>query len=530
MLTVRGIPTFLQTKNEKSPRQSDEILWRQLLTPMAQQFDQLQPAKNVSQTKDSGAHTAYTPASSSGGLVGEYLNSTTPLVKGTAALKPEQDWTVAVDLSILYGQNGPRGVLGSEDKEKMLEEIVAKTKGSPVSIVVQSIVSTGKTDKPYALERRVLKDGVVGPATLEASHGESADLERLVSIAADDEPSQRIALVLNAHGLGDEGLSGGTSSLKNGHADLADLTKAIQSGLRGSNHDKLDMLDLDSCVMGQMGVANKMSAITDHLIASELPERVISNDQGTKSVDSQNLAAWIDDLAKNPSIDGFQLSEYVVAEAQRGANAKSFAGVPGLTGTPSLAHYELGPERIDFMNAMNELGNVLTAVVATDDGRKLVDSLIDHVPNLAGVDHMGNPVRGSDEVTKNDLDQFIVQLKLLNSTPQLRGEAEKLKTAIEGVEVAQHAMEPSSYVDMSKEDKLISDFSFGNTSLGGLSVFLPNQGERRVELPSKTADLLNPAPKQKRTYDQLVNLELPDADNQATDGWRGFLLALKESK
>jgi Clostripain family len=499
---------------------------------MAYQFDQLQPAKNVPQTKDSGAQTADNPASKTppaGGLVGEYVNDTTPLAKGSAAPKREQAWTVAVDLSILFDEKGPRGLLGSEDKEKMLEEMVAKTKDSPVSIVVQSVVPTGKSDKPYTLERRVIKDGVVGPATMEASHGEAADLERLVSIAAHDEPSQKIALVLNAHGLGDEGLSGGTSSLKNGHADVADLTKSIQSGLRGTSHDKLDMLDLDSCVMGQMGVANKMSAVTDHLVASELPERVVSNEAGTKSVDSQNLSAWIDDLVKNPSINGFQLSEYVVAEAKRGANAQSFGG-PGFTGTPSLAHYELGPERIDFMNAMNKLGNVLTAVVATEDGRKLIDYLIDRVPNLAGVDQMGNRAQGSDEVTKADLDQFIGQLKLLHASPALQGQAENLKAAIDGMESAKRAMEPSSYIDMSVEDKLVSQFSFGSTVLGGLSVFLPTQGERQVEIRSKMADLLNPAPKQKRTYDQLVNLELTDADNQATDGWRGFLLALKETK
>lgn len=487
-----------------------------------------------------------TTVDSRNSLAGEYVDSTSPSNVGAKSINRSQGkaWTVAVDLSIVFDEQGNHGRLGAEDKERTLEDLAAETRDKPLSIVVQSVVPTGNAAAPYTLERRVIKDGAVGEPTRSKSEGTTADLEHLVQYASHEEHADKIALVMNVHGLGDEGVSGGSRTSKNGHADVNDLIGAISHGLDGSTHAKIDMLDFDSCLMGQLGVANQMAQVTDHIVVSELPETAASAGTGP-SVDSQNLNAWIDALIKDPTMDGKQLADTIVAAAANHANEGVVNGTK-YSGTPTLAHFELGPEREQFMQSMDQLGDSLNQLIQTSKGRLIIGSIIDRMKDLAAVDEMGGPSDGDPNAAKFDLDLFLYQLKLASAAPGFFDKSAQLRSTIDDVTNKEKFMLASVYVE-GKSQSTTANPTLGGfmapPSLGGVSIFLPKRELRDtsnmigafapVALQRKQSqDGAVPAPpktKLERTYEDLVSLEFDPAQRQSNGGWHKFLLALKNS-
>jgi hypothetical protein len=520
---------------------------------MVNHTEQTTRSKTLQASADSSAHPAEAGSAqtSSSSLIGEYMADTMLSQGGKVkAGAPQQAWTVAVDLAVVMDDSGARGMLGAQDKEKLLEELAGETKAKRVSIVVQSLVPTGVSSSPYSLERRIIKDGTVSAPVTHSSQGTALDLQHLISYATSAEPSSKIALAMNVHGGGDGGASGGSHALKNGHANVEDLVNGIRKGLSGSTHAKLDMLDLDSCLMGQMGVANKMAAVTDHAVLSELREQAVETTKLGPSVDAQNLNSWIGDLLQNPGMDGKQLADKVVAEAANHANTAIFAGGTAVSGAPTLAHFELGLERERFMQSLNQLGDLLHQTLQDPDARLTVETLIDHSPNLTAVYEKGRPAGSDPKVAKFDLNVFLSNLEI--AARNFNGHSEALVRDIDNVKARQKSLLASAYL----EGMNLNKSSFGGTSLppslGGLSVFLPtkelrnpstqkvigfeptvvssksNQSSQSNQTSSDRSAVAH-ADVHQMTYDELVNLEFDSNQNQSNEGWRGFLLALKKS-
>ncbi len=96
---------------------------------MVNHTEQTTRSKTLQASADSSAHPAEAGSAqtSSSSLIGEYMADTMLSQGGKVkAGAPQQAWTVAVDLAVVMDDSGARGMLGAQDKEKLLEEL-AKT-------------------------------------------------------------------------------------------------------------------------------------------------------------------------------------------------------------------------------------------------------------------------------------------------------------------------------------------------------------------------------------------------------------------
>jgi hypothetical protein len=301
------------------------------------------------------------------------------------AAVPQAEWTVVADLAILFDQKGKNGHMGSEDKLKSLEALRESTKGKPVTIVAEAItcddsnVPEGKLSQcknGYELERIVIHDGQETVTKLGPAKGFNTDLQDLLDYSIKEQPGNKIALAINAHGFGDQGLEGGMAEPNRHNGDLvaaADVAATVKSSLDKNGRSKLDLVDLDSCLMGQLGVLQSMSSVTDHLVASEKTETVSSS----AGIDGQNLTAWVSDLTARPSMSGYELGQDIINRVNHGSN-----GLGGTEGASTLAHFDLR-HLSDFNAKLNTLGQGLTESVQNPANRKAIVDAFGKLPDIA---------------------------------------------------------------------------------------------------------------------------------------------------
>jgi Clostripain family len=270
----------------------------------------------------------------------------------------DRQWTIAVDLAVNLKDKGPYGHLGAEDKMARLLQLKAQIPAnSPVTIVAQQIIPEthdGKTT--YSLKRYAIHNGTIDDLTPTPvpSKGTAQDLTDLLQIAGKQYPSARLGLVTNSHGNGDDGLQG-----DNGDVSLPQLQTAIKDGLKGSGHDKLDLVNFDACMMAQAGVLGEMDPVAKQLIASA------SLENANGGADGQKLNTWLQDLIKNPKMDGKQLAEDIVRRAEKGANDER-----GFQGTPTLAHFNLEERYPAFEKDLDRFSDEISQAAARDPKSK----------------------------------------------------------------------------------------------------------------------------------------------------------------
>ncbi len=430
---------------------------------------------------------------------------------GVAQLsKTQTDWTIVADMSIVFDSQGANGHMGAEDKTALLKQLKDRTKDHSVSIVLQSVSVDGKdvqpgfdlssSKEPYQVKTIVLRDGQEYDISSGQSQGLKADLQNELDFALKNQPSMHVALAINAHGLGDEGILGGTqenANRVNGQMKTADeLADTIKSSLAKSNHAKLDVVDMDSCLMGEMGVLHSMSKVTNNLVASEQTE-VVSADHG---IDGQNLNAWISKVIDNTKWNGGDVAVGIVTEANRGENNGDNHGP---SGTATLASFDLS--HVDeFSDLMNKLGRALISAESNPAEATAIKRAIDDTTNFDAAQDHGAPVSAAN--AKYDVKDFLEHLKFdLGSTAD-----SELTKAMDDV---------NHYVD--DRSKLITAVhlpyaypnAFGqlrsNTPVpvgAGLSIYLPNKDLRT-----------NPGYKDR--IDQLGSMETGTTDSD----WNKFL-------
>jgi hypothetical protein len=470
-----------------------------------------QQAAHTRDGSDQSTNSANDTTPANGGLLQPYLDQQIP-----ATNKTQSQWTVAVDLGIVFDQVGARGHLGVEDKLKSLEQLKQMTKGQPVTIVVEALVADGKdvpgqalsqSKKPYDVERIVIRDGKEEVVASGASKGFSADLKDLLDYSLTQTPSNKIALAINAHGLGDQGVAGGMQEpgRQNGEVlSTPDLANVIESSLADSNHTKLDLIDLDSCLMGQMGVLEQLDPVTKQLVASEKTETVGLN---PREIDGQDLTAWIKDVVAKPNMNGVSVGQAIVQHADHGAN-----GLPDEEGTRTLTHFDLENHLGEFNAHLNVLGQRLTDALKDPTNREQIDYAVDRVGDVANDDDHSRPL--APTVAKRDMQGFLNLLTLEISSGKLIDPDHQLSQAITDMQQ-----------QLTDRNKLLSaahihqDTGIGGMKLmnftsneSGLSVFLPNIDVRN-----------NPA----LSESKLEKLYTTDAGS-SNIGWLNFLRSLRQ--
>lgn len=473
--------------------------------------------QQAAQTRDGSDQNNGTAAADtsqhSAGLLQPYLEQK---VSSGSAGKTRSQWTVAVDLGIVFDQVGARGHLGAEDKLKSLEQLKQMTKGQPVTIVVEALVADGKdvpgqplsqSKKPYDVERIVIHDGQEEVVATGASKGFSADLKDLLDFAVTQEPSSKIALAINAHGLGDQGMAGGMQDpgrQNGGLLSTPELANVIKSSLAQSDHAKLDVLDLDSCLMGEMGVLEQLDPVTKQLVASEKTETVGVN---RREIDGQDLTAWIKDIVAKPEMTGFDVGQSIIDHADQGAN-----GADPEEGTRTLTHFDLAGQLGQFNAHLNVLGQRLTEAMKDPTNRTEIGLAIDRVSDMTNED--SHSFQHGPTAAKRDMQGFLNMLTMEISSGQLNDPDHKLSQAI--TDMQQQLTDRNKLLSAAHIPQVTG---FGGMKLmnftnneSGLSVFLPNADVRN-----------NP----RLSESQIENLYTTDAGT-SNSGWLSFLRSLRQ--
>ncbi len=137
----------------------------------------------------------------------------------------------------------------------------------------------------------------------EVDTGNPQTLVDFVTWAVQSYPAQKYALVMSDHG---GGWTGGFSDMStSSYSDLSipEIVSAMAQIRQNTGIDKFEMIGFDACLMGQIEVFGSLYPYSNYMVASEEVEPGYG----------WSYAAWLQQLAQNPSLKGEGLSEAIVS-------------------------------------------------------------------------------------------------------------------------------------------------------------------------------------------------------------------------
>jgi Clostripain family len=348
----------------------------------------------------------------------------------------QQQWTIVLDFPSVVGSPA---VLKKFDELAELEE--AKT-GTGVSIIGQTI--NLDQDGHFFLRRFEYANGKMTSLGDVKAKDIGSDLEGLLKLTRQRHKDTRTALIIDSHGLGPFGLVG-----DQGRLSLPKLELTISHGLG----KKLDVLDLDSCEMAQVGSVRRLSKSTEHLIASAEFEQ----GQG------QDLSLILNTVFENPHADSATMADSIVGAVKEYSEQ-------GRVGVNTLAHFDTA-HTAALDDALNSLGSALTAAMKDESNSKAIRNIIEQIPTY-------DP---ENNFEKRDLKMFATGLSKAIQEGKITDKNHELDRAAKGVLAAQSEL-VKSYFGSADGDQPYDE-------MGGLSVFLPNGSLKdKKEIADGTAD------------------------------------------
>lgn len=366
--------------------------------------------------------------------------------------KAKSDWTVMLNLTTDFDQDPDGTFYRLED----LREYATQTKGTGLTIVVQAafLQEEGKKGNPdiHSLERYVVRNGEITRVQNALSKGYGQDLEDLVAFTAKNYPSKNMALIMDSHGMGNEGMFGDT-----GKISLDDFVKHIQTGLKGNERQKLDLVHFDSCYMAQSGVMGKVARVADYMVASSEAEAAAGI----------SLLPVLDTLKDTPKSDARALGRALVREAR--VQTPGFIewgwDIPIHTiSSVNLRQYA------SFKKALDTLGEKLADSLKDPKNMEVLESCIDasrKFGKAGSVESLAMNVK--PDKYRVDLKDFANQVVQAIEDGRLPDEDRSIKRCAQAL--------------LEERAKLV-DASFGydkDAGHGGVSVFLPGRDLRNVE-------------------------------------------------
>lgn len=372
----------------------------------------------------------------------------TPLLlrPGDRQQQAERNWTIVFNLTTDFGDGD-----GVENRLKQLKTFATMTTDTDLKVVVQAAIAIkGKDGKPTAhtIERYRIEHGKVEKFEEVPSAGYDRDLESLMSVAAKSSAGRKLGLIIDTHGLGNEGLKGDT-----GKISLNQFNQAVRKGL-GNDSPKLDFLNFDGCFMGQNGVIKSVRNVSSEIVASsEIEDNV-----------GQDIIGPLEKLARNPKMNASDLADLYV-ESARAKDKQEFHQIH------SLAHYH-GDSYPKFQSALDNLGDQLIEVVKDPQQKRELERIID----ASFFFDPQNATFGIDtaDTVKFDLKDFVSRMKKAIAQGELKDPNGTLKQSADQVLTDMAVLVKSYY----------GHGSYKNN--GGISVFLPTSWMRDAEKTART--------------------------------------------
>lgn len=361
-------------------------------------------------------------------------------------------WTVALDLTTDFDGDKDHKFYRLED----LKKFAAKTKGKDVAIVVQAAFADYPhkegTKWTYTLERYVVRDGTIKRVGKAPSKGYGQDLEDLVSYTTKNAPSDKLALIMDTHGHGNEGFHGDTGRIK-----LDDFIDRVKNGLKGSGREKIDLVDFDACLMAQNEVMSRVRAVTDHMVASA----------ETEATWGISLVPIWQQLVDKPSIDAKGLARRFIREGR--VQDDEMWESDGHTPLDTISYADL-QHYSKFRKSLDDFGSKLADLVKEPANIKVIEECIDKSRKYGSRGGgLGFFAGANTDRYRVDLKDFADNIARAVDSGRLPDDDRSLKAAAQDV--------------LNKRSVLV-DSNFGQDSydgVGGLSVFLPGRDLRDVD-------------------------------------------------
>ncbi len=397
-------------------------------------------------------------------------------------------WTMAVNLtsSGSLDDNGARRPIGAAGKLDQILELAERSRNSPVTIYVQSTlplpteVSEDGTIRSNLNDLQVatyrIENGEVTLVERGPTQGFQRDLEQLLARASRRAGDGNLGLIIQSHGLASNGLSGDS-----GRVSLDELEGVIRNGLRSSGRTALDVLNFDSCDMGNIDVVQAMQGEARHIVGSAEVERAFGSD-----VDGQNMKATLGALFDDPALTPERYASRSIELARRGFNDDAGNLRPDRAGTETLAHFEV--DRFPQVeSSLDALGIRLGAIANSQEGRAILTEII------TGIDPIGDrTISTALPVERRDLGLFLTSLqsaldegRLQDANGEIAQSIRDLRQSLQGFIRDYHGEPYNRYDQMS-----------------GMSVFLPgneilnlDEGLRRSTAISQILENFTPGGK-----------------------------------
>ena len=190
----------------------------------------------------------------------------------------------------------------------------------------------------------------------ELDTGDPQTLIDFVTWAVQNYPAKKYALIMSDHG---GGWTGGFSDMSaSSYSDLSipEIVSSIEQIRQNTGIDKFELIGFDACLMGQVEVFGSLYPYSNYMVASE---EVIPGY-------GWSYAAWLGQLAENPTVDGSGLSQSIVSTYV--INDTVFAD--GRTSSDEIAQEEstttlsaIESARLpDVIGAMNQFVSAITSL------------------------------------------------------------------------------------------------------------------------------------------------------------------------
>ena len=136
----------------------------------------------------------------------------------------------------------------------------------------------------------------------EVDTGDPQTLMDFVTWAIQNYPAKKYALIMSDHG---GGWTGGFSDMTSPNSDLSmpEIISSIEQIQQNTGIDKFEVIGFDACLMGQIEIFGSLYPYSNYMVASE---EVIPGY-------GWSYAAWLEQVAQNPTMDGSELSSAVVS-------------------------------------------------------------------------------------------------------------------------------------------------------------------------------------------------------------------------
>ena len=433
-----------------------------------------------------------------------------------------------VDTTVFVNLAANRGLLNSSLREDVeLRKLEKLSKDSAVTIVAQvamnrdtslnhlratqqdRIINNLGGLSPDVTQTEVVRYEIANGSTklLFSGHskGLTADLSDLLKSNPNALHADKIMLFNRAHGSAMHGLRGDA-----GNTSVSELNGTLQNALKNSGHDRFDLVDLDSCLMGNAQVLTELAQTSKYLIASEEPEVAVAQldmteqHQENKDEATSNAQPVAEAVKKILMEKGVDLKTTAFNVFTTNEEQCKKVSPEGLCGANTLGLYD-ETAAPDFSDALNDFGKSLALTSRDNKNMSALQQAIKMTPIIDGEgDGSGHTVK------RIDLRSFISTVKSEIGSGQLTDTTDgALTKSAEHLETAMSKMLIANFDRYSPALKEKFDaVHLPAMTLGGVSVFL-----QAKQLPDMT----------KSFKKQLADESIPTQPN-----WNQFVRTMGE--